>query len=115
VAVGDFTRESGVVAMRQLLEDDPGLDAVFIASELMADGALRALRQAGRRVPEDVAVVGFDDIEVARYTEPPLTTVRQPILEIGREMVRLMLRLSAGEEIESSVVLPTELIIRESA
>lgn len=114
VAVGDFTRESGVVAMRQLLEDDPRLDAVFVASDLMADGALRALRQAGRRVPDDIAVVGFDDIEIARYTEPPLTTVRQPIFDIGREMVRLILRLSAGEDIESEVILPTELIVRES-
>jgi DNA-binding LacI/PurR family transcriptional regulator len=115
VAVGDFTRESGVVAMRQLLEDDPGLDAVFVASDLMADGALRTLRQAGRRVPDDVAVVGFDDAEFAPYTDPPLTTVRQPIVDIGREMARQLLRLASGEEIPSAVVLPTELIIRESA
>ena len=61
----------------------PTLDAVFVASDLMADGALRTLRQAGRRVPDDVAVIGFDDVEIARYTEPPLTTVRQPIAELG--------------------------------
>ena len=115
LAIGEFTRESGAVAMRQLLEDDPRLDAVFAASDLMADGALRTLRQAGRRVPDDVAVVGFDDIEAARYTEPPLTTVRQPIVEIGVEMARLILRLSAGEDGCQSVVLPTELVIRESA
>ena len=64
VAIGDFTRESGAAAMRQLLDDDPELDAVFVASDLMAHGALRALREAGRRVPDDVAVVGFDDIEI---------------------------------------------------
>jgi DNA-binding LacI/PurR family transcriptional regulator len=115
VALGDFTRESGTAAMRQLLDDDPELDAVFVASDLMADGALRTLRQAGRRVPGDVAVVGFDDIELARYTEPPLTTVRQPILDIGREMVRQLLRLAAGEEIEPALVLPTELVRRDSA
>lgn len=115
VAVGDFTRESGAAAMRQLLDDDPKLDAVFAASDLMADGALRMLRQSGRRVPDDVAIVGFDDIEIARYTEPPLTTVRQPILDIGREMVRMVLRLFAGEQIEPDVILPTELIVRESA
>src|SRR5215831_5394759 len=86
VAVGDFTRESGAEAMRTLLEDDPRLDAVFVASDLMADGALRTLRQAGRRVPDDVAVVGFDDVEIARYTEPTLTTVRQPIHDLGRAM-----------------------------
>lgn len=115
VALGDFTRESGAVAMRELLEDDPALDAVFIASDLMAHGALRTLREAGRRVPEDVAVIGFDDVEMARYTDPPLTTVRQPILEIGRQMARQLLRLAAGEAIEHAVVLPTELVVRESA
>ncbi len=115
VAIGDFTRESGTSAMRQLLADDPHLDAVFVASDLMADGALRALRHAGRRVPDDVAVVGFDDNEIARYTEPPLTTVRQPVIDIGRTMARQLLRLAAGEQIEPAVVLATELVIRESA
>ncbi|MEU6074569.1 LacI family DNA-binding transcriptional regulator [Micromonospora sp. NPDC047074] len=115
VAVGDFTRESGAEAMRRLLDEHPDLDAVFTASDLMAHAALRALREAGRRVPDDVAVIGFDDIETAAYTEPPLTTVRQPIVEIGRRMTRLLLRLAAGEAIEPAVVLPTELIVRESA
>jgi DNA-binding LacI/PurR family transcriptional regulator len=115
VAVGDFTRDSGANAMRQLLDDDPQLDAVFIASDLMAYGAMRTLREQGRRVPEDVAVVGFDDIELARYTEPALTTVRQPIVGQGREMARQLLRLAAGEQIPDSVILPTELIIRDSA
>ncbi|MDQ7906695.1 LacI family DNA-binding transcriptional regulator [Phytohabitans sp. ZYX-F-186] len=115
VANGDFTRESGAVAMRQLLDDDPALDAVFVASDLMAHGALRTLREAGRRVPDDVAVVGFDDVEIARYTDPPLTTVRQPIIEIGREMVRQLLRIAQGEEVEEALILPTELVIRQSA
>ncbi|BCJ71359.1 LacI family transcriptional regulator [Catellatospora sp. IY07-71] len=112
VAVGDFTRDSGAVAMRQLLEDDPDLDAVFVASDLMAHGALQALQAAGRRVPDDVAVIGFDDIALARYTEPPLSTVRQPIVGQGREMARQLLRLAAGEDIADSVILPTELVIR---
>ncbi|MGI5213159.1 LacI family DNA-binding transcriptional regulator [Plantactinospora sp. CA-290183] len=115
VAVGDFTRESGAVAMSQLLDDDPGLDAVFVASDLMAHGALRTLREAGRRVPDDVAVIGFDDIEMASYTDPPLTTVRQPIQDLGRTMTRQLLRLAAGEEIDRAVVLPTELVLRVSA
>lgn len=114
VAVGDFTRESGAAAMRQLLHDDPDVDAVFAASDLMADGALRTLRQAGRRVPDDVALIGFDDIEIARYTEPTLTTVRQPIVEMGRTLVRQLLRLAAGEQVEPALILPTELVIRES-
>jgi DNA-binding LacI/PurR family transcriptional regulator len=115
VAVGDFTRDAGHAAMRQLLADDPDLDAVFVASDLMAHGALKALRDTGRRVPEDVAVVGFDDIVFARYTDPPLSTVRQPIQELGRTIARQLLRLLAGERIEPAVILPTELIIRESS
>lgn len=115
VAIGDFTRESGAHAMASLLETDPALDAVYVASDLMADGALRTLRRAGRRVPDDVAVVGFDDIEVARFTDPPLTTVRQPVDEIGRHIARQVLRLSAGERIEQALILPTELVLRETA
>ncbi|MEV0001152.1 LacI family DNA-binding transcriptional regulator [Micromonospora sp. NPDC050980] len=115
VAYGDFTRESGTAAMRELLAADPQLDAVFAASDLMAHAALRALREAGRRVPEDVAVIGFDDIETAAYTEPPLTTVRQPIVELGRAMTRQLLRIAAGEPVEQALLLPTELILRDSA
>ncbi|MFI6599949.1 LacI family DNA-binding transcriptional regulator [Nonomuraea sp. NPDC050536] len=114
VAVGDFTRESGAVAMRQLLRDDPGLDAVFVANDLMAVGALQSLRQAGRRVPDDVAVVGFDDIEAAKYTDPPLTTIRHPITEQAAAMVTLLLTHLEGTP-TPPVILPTELILRESA
>ncbi|GAA4596541.1 LacI family DNA-binding transcriptional regulator [Planotetraspora phitsanulokensis] len=114
VAVGDFTRESGATAMRQLLRDDPGLDAVFAANDLMAIGALRALREAGRRVPDDVAVVGFDDIEAASYAEPPLTTVRHPFPEQAAAMVTLLLALLKGQP-AVPIILPTRLIVRESA
>ncbi|WP_030920382.1 LacI family DNA-binding transcriptional regulator [Streptosporangium amethystogenes] len=110
VAVGDFTRESGTSAMRQLLADDPELDAVFVANDLMALGALTALRQAGRQVPGDVAIVGFDDIPAASYTEPPLTTVRQPTVEMGRRLARMVLDL----EEKAQVMLPTELVVRGS-
>ncbi|MFI7021375.1 LacI family DNA-binding transcriptional regulator [Micromonospora sp. NPDC049900] len=115
VAVGDFTRESGAAAMRELLDAHPDLDAVFAASDLMAHAAMRTLRETGRRVPDDVAVIGFDDIETAAYTDPPLTTVRQPIVELGRQGTRLLLRLAAGEDVEPALILPTELIVRESA
>jgi DNA-binding LacI/PurR family transcriptional regulator len=101
--------------MGELLANVPDLDAVFAASDLMADGALRLLRQAGRRVPEDVAVIGFDDNAVAAFAEPPLTTVRQPIQEIGRSLARQLLRMLDGEEVQDAFVLPTKLIIRESA
>ncbi|NLU77198.1 LacI family transcriptional regulator [Micromonospora sp. HNM0581] len=115
VSAGDFTRESGAAVMRELLAAHPDLDAVFAASDLMAHAALRTLRGAGRRVPEDVAVIGFDDIETAAYTDPPLTTVRQPIVELGRQGTRLLLRLAAGEQVEPALILPTELIVRDSA
>ena len=114
VAVGDFTRESGGAAMLQLLTDDPGLDAVFVASDLMADGALRALRAQGRRVPDNVAVVGFDDVQLAQYTDPPLTTVHQPTFDIGRTLARQVLRLADGEQVEPALILPTGLVFRQS-
>jgi DNA-binding LacI/PurR family transcriptional regulator len=112
VATGDFTRESGEHAMRQLLADDPEIDAVFAASDLMAIGALGALRAAGRRVPDDVAVAGFDDIGLARFSEPPLTTVRQPVTEVAACIVQMLLGADPPTE---PVILPTELVIRESA
>jgi DNA-binding LacI/PurR family transcriptional regulator len=116
IAVGDFTRESGVKAMHQLLVDDPELDAVFVASDMMAHGALQALKDAGRRVPADVAVIGFDDFEISRYSDPPLTTVRQPIVDMGRTMARQMLGLVNNRpDVPQSVVLPTELVVRGSA
>jgi DNA-binding LacI/PurR family transcriptional regulator len=116
IAVGDFTRESGIRAMRELLAVDPALDAVFVASDMMAHGALQALKESGRRVPEDVGVIGFDDFEISRYSDPPLTTVRQPIVDMGRTMARLMLDLVRDrKDIPPSVVLPTELVVRASA
>ncbi|WP_308346442.1 LacI family DNA-binding transcriptional regulator [Streptomyces sp. ISL-66] len=92
VATADFTEEGGRLAMRELLERDPGLDAVFAASDVMAAGARGVLRETGRRVPEDVALVGVDDSAVARLMDPPLTSVRQPIEEMGRTMTRLLLQ-----------------------
>ena len=114
VAVGNCTRESGSSAMRRLLAKHPRLDAVFVASDLMAHGAVRVLRMSGRRVPDDVAVIGFDDTEVARYTDPPLTTVHLPIQDIGRTMARQVLRIARGEPVEPSIVLGTEFVVRES-
>ena len=113
--VGDFTYEGGAAAMRALLERRPDLDAVFVASELMAVGAIAALRAAGRRVPDDVAVVGFDDSAMATITDPPLTSVRQPIELMGREMARLLLHLiDSGDRTPQQVVLGTELVVRAS-
>ncbi|MEU5767558.1 LacI family DNA-binding transcriptional regulator [Streptomyces asoensis] len=93
----DYTRQGGADAMAALLDRSPGLDAVFVASDLMASGALQTLRERARRVPEDVAVVGFDDLtSIAETTDPPLTTVHQDAEEMGRLMVRLLLDPAAG-------------------
>ncbi|GAB2957181.1 LacI family DNA-binding transcriptional regulator [Micromonospora polyrhachis] len=116
IAFGDFSEGSGTAAMRDLLTRCPDLDAVFAASDLMAFGALRALREAGRRVPDDVAVVGFDDAPIARQAEPPLTTVFQPVEEMGRQMARLLVARIRGEEEQPPyVLLDTHLVPRESA
>ena len=100
--------------MRALLDTHPDLDAVFAANDNMAAGALRVLRDAGRSVPADVAVVGFDDLAVATQTNPPLTTIHQPIQALGREMVRMLVALLAGQK-PTPLIQPTKLIIRESA
>jgi DNA-binding LacI/PurR family transcriptional regulator len=114
VAYGDFSEASGAAAGQALLRARPDLDAVFAASDLMAAGALRALRERGRRVPGEVAVVGFEDSALARQTDPPLTTVHQSVEMMGREMARLLLARIAGED-TASVVLDTHLVVRDSA
>ncbi|MFD0154073.1 LacI family DNA-binding transcriptional regulator [Streptomyces sp. NPDC055721] len=118
VANGDFTEEGGRRAMRELLDRRPDLDAVFAASDVMAAGARAVLRAAGRRVPEDVALVGVDDSAVARHMDPPLTSVRQPIEEMGRTMARLLLQeIAAPSEPDEQPrrMLPTELVVRASS
>ncbi|MCP3757832.1 LacI family DNA-binding transcriptional regulator [Streptomyces sp. TBY4] len=120
VAEGDFTAAGGARAMAELLERCPDLDAVFAANDLMATGALGVLRERGRSVPGDVALVGFDDAElVAEGADPPLTTVRQDIEGMGRLMVRLLLRslepAHGSHPVPGSVITPTSLVVRGSA
>ncbi|WP_314622194.1 LacI family DNA-binding transcriptional regulator [Streptomyces stackebrandtii] len=115
---GAFTEESGARAMAELLDRRPDLDGVFVANDLMATGALRTLRERGLRVPEDVAVVGFDDMaSVVDRTSPALTTVRQDIEGMGRLMVKLLMRLldGPGGAAPDSVITPTSLVRRASA
>ncbi|WP_353807628.1 LacI family DNA-binding transcriptional regulator [Agromyces sp. SYSU T00194] len=114
VAHGDYSRASGVRAMRELLDRVPDLDAVFVANDVMAAGALEVLRSAGRRVPEDVAVAGFDDAPTATRVSPALTTMRQPFERIAHEMVRMLLDVIDGRP-GARMSLPTELVARESA
>ncbi len=113
---GDFTEDSGRLGMQHLLSASP--TAVFVASDTMAIGALKALRQAGLRAPQDMALVSFDDIPIAASIEPPLTTVRQPIERMGGMAVEVLLSLlesSSPEQVPAQrIVLPTELVIRAS-
>lgn len=119
---GDFTEEGGRRAMAALLERRPDLDAVFAASDVTAAGARQALRETGRRIPQDVALVGYDDSVIARHMDPPLTSVRQPIDDMGRRMIGLLLAeiadrrpvVARGPE-RQQVVLPTELVVRRSS
>lgn len=113
---GDFSAVSAAAAMRSLLERHPDIDGVFAASDSMAATALVVLGESGRRVPEDVAVVGFDDTPTATASRPALSTVRQPIEAMGREMARLLLqRVDAPGAPPQRIIFPTELIVRESS
>ncbi|MEU4146320.1 LacI family DNA-binding transcriptional regulator [Streptomyces parvulus] len=122
IEAGDFTEDGGRRAMRELLRRAPDVDAVFAASDVTAAGARQVLREAGRRIPDDVALVGYDDSAIARHMEPPLTSVRQPIEEMGRAMIDLLLteiadrRPAASRGLERhQVVLATELVERTSS
>ena len=116
VEIADFTHEGGRAAMERLLERHPSLDAVFAASDLMAIGALAALRGAGRSVPDDVAIVGFDDSQLCLTTEPTLSSVRQPIEEMGREMAQLLMQeIRLPDRAPRRVILDTQLVVRGSS
>ncbi|WP_156726580.1 LacI family DNA-binding transcriptional regulator [Streptomyces apocyni] len=124
-AIGDFTEEGGRRAMTELLARRPDLDAVFAGSDVTAAGARQVLREAGRRIPDDVALVGFDDSAVARHMDPPLTSVRQPVEEMGQAMTELLLaeisavadrRPPASRRMDrQQLVLPTRLVTRQSS
>jgi DNA-binding LacI/PurR family transcriptional regulator len=112
---GDFSEQSGWAGMEQLLARRPDIDGVFAASDLMAMGAMRSLRSHGRSVPGDVAVIGFDGTTASETTEPPLSTVRQPLSGLGRAMAEMLIRhVDADDQVEEHLVLPVELLVRGS-
>jgi DNA-binding LacI/PurR family transcriptional regulator len=114
VASGGFDDDEAFTAVQQLLSNGLDFDAVFAGDDDAAIGAIRALRLGGRIVPQDVSVVGFDDVPFARYLSPALTTVRAPIEQVGREAVRQLVRLLNGEQADILTLMHTELVIRES-
>ena len=116
IATADFTHEGGATAMERLLTARPDLDAVFCASDLMAAAAIGVLQSSGREVPADVAVVGYDDSPIALTTRPPLTSIRQPVEEMGRELVHLLAEsMERRDRVPRRVILTTELIRRASS
>jgi LacI family transcriptional regulator len=115
VRPGDFYHESGFIGAGELMDLREPPTAVFAASDQMAFGVYEALRRRGLRVPDDVSVVGFDDLPEARWASPPLTTVRQPLTEMGMLAARTVLRLARGEQPDSPrVELATDLVVRDS-
>jgi len=114
IADGNFTADGGAEAMRRILEHGERPDAVFIASDLMARGALSALGREGLRVPEDIAIMGFDDSPVATTVLPHLTTMRQPSFAQGERMASVLLDLLAGRHPRHVTILETELVVRDS-
>ncbi|HEY0260683.1 MAG TPA: LacI family DNA-binding transcriptional regulator [Lacisediminihabitans sp.] len=115
VEFGDFTPASGADAMRRLLDRGIPIDAVVVANDQMAMGAYTTLRERGLRIPEDVAVVGFDDNYFGLTASPPLTTVHQPSVELGRAMAEVLVKIIEGHPVDQVTILPTELVVRESS
>jgi DNA-binding LacI/PurR family transcriptional regulator len=114
VAEGAFDPASGAAAMAQLLDADPDLTAVFVASDVVALGAIAAARARGRRIPTDLSVVGFDDIPLAAHFDPPLTTIRVPAYDLGLSVGRALIERIAGRPVAERTLLPIELVVRGS-
>jgi DNA-binding LacI/PurR family transcriptional regulator len=113
IAFTDFTPQAAYIAVNNLLDIEPALDGIFLCSDVMAITAMEVLRGRGRRVPVDVSIIGYDDIPLAAYCTPRLTTLRQPIHEGGRLMVRKLFDLIDGKAVEPTM-LPIELVVRDS-
>jgi LacI family transcriptional regulator len=117
VREGDFTEEGGHSAMAALLDRADPPDGVFVANDMMAAGAILAIKEAGLAVPQDVAVIGFDDIPLARFTSPPLSTLRVGVYELGRQALEMLVAAIGGEnaENEKGIVISPQLVVRESS
>ena len=116
IVEGDFTEAGGYEATRDLIGSGVDFTAVFAANDLSALGVITALVESGRRVPQDVSVVGFDDLRLSAYTSPPLTTIRQPAFEIAQRATEILIDLTRGKRIRKlRHLLPPELVVRRSA
>ena len=115
VEFGTFLEESGVSVAERLVREGAHVDAVFAANDMMAIGCLAALNEAGLRVPEDIALAGFDDIPIARYVSPPLTTMHVPIADLGIDALDALAdRLESHDTDATTTVMPVQLVVRRS-
>ena len=114
VAVGGFEEKMAEISVGKWLAAGTRIDAIFAGDDESAVGTIIALQQAGKRVPEDIAVVGFDDVHFYRYMLPPLTTVRAPVEQAGREAARQLIQLIRTGQADPLTLLPTELVVRHS-
>jgi len=114
VLPGEFDREAARESIHRLIASGIPFDAVFAADDESAVGVLKALQEAGRRTPEEIAVVGFDDQRMSPYLTPPLTTVRAPTEEVGRQAAQQLIRLIQEQAVTSLTLLPTQIVIRRS-
>lgn len=112
--VGDYSFQKGYEAMQRLMAKAPDLTAVFVISDIMAIGAAKAITESGKRIPEDISLIGFDDIDYAKFFNPPLTTVHQPVEEIAQKTAELMIRILDEDATHEHVVFETNLVNRES-
>jgi LacI family transcriptional regulator len=116
VRYGNFDLESGYVQMASLLDVQPAISAVFVASDVLAFGAMGAIRERGLSIPEDIALVGFDDVPFARYVDPPLTTVSLPAAELARKSCEILFELIHKDHpVQRNVLLDTHLVVRQSS
>ncbi|WP_066249772.1 LacI family DNA-binding transcriptional regulator [Neobacillus drentensis] len=116
IALGDFSVKSGYLCMKELFQRHPDIDGVFASNDLMAIGLLKAAHEWGRKVPDELAIIGFDGIDMTQYTNPPISTIKQPIYEMGKMAMEELIRLSREPESDSrKMELDVELILRESS
>lgn len=113
IYLGNFNVEAGYAGALKIL-NKPDLDGIFCGNDLMAIGAIKAIKERGLRIPEDIKVVGYDDIAIAKYVTPPLTTVKQPIYEMGKAAVEMMVDIIEAREVEMKMVLEAHLVERQS-
>ncbi|CDI50535.1 LacI family DNA-binding transcriptional regulator [Clostridium tetani] len=112
---GDFTIESGIEVTEKIIREIPDVEAIFCSNDMMAFGGIKVLLRNGYKIPEDIAIMGFDNINISKYIEPELTTIAQPIYSMGKEACRMLISIINGDkEVKRQIFFDTDLIIRKT-